>query len=196
VSGEPEHTDERDRANMVRLASGHGAALNDLMDRHGRRLFNYLLRSLQNEDDAAEVAQETFVRVYQNRAKFDPNQKFSTWLYFIATNLIKDQYRYRTRHPKVSLDAESEKSGKDFGETLVGRNQSPSESLESAERAEAVRKAIDELPEELRAPLILAQYEGLSYAEIGGILKCSAKAIETRIYRARRHLRQTLERLL
>ena len=58
------------------------------------------------EEDAAEAAQETFVRLYQHRAKFDSSQRFSTWLYAIATNLVKDRYRYRTRHPQVSLDAE------------------------------------------------------------------------------------------
>src|SRR2546427_2493358 len=97
-----------DRTDMQRLASGHEAALNDLMERHGPKLFNYLIRCLQNEEDAADVAQETFVRVYQNRTKFDTSQQFSTWLYAVATNLVKDRYRYRTRHPQVSLDAEKE----------------------------------------------------------------------------------------
>src|SRR5262245_31082988 len=81
-----------DRADMARLASGHNAALNELMERHAPRLFNYLLRCLQSEEDAADTAQETFVRVYQNRGKFDPKQRFSTWLYAIATNLVKDRY--------------------------------------------------------------------------------------------------------
>ena len=89
-------TDDPDRTAMTRLATGHEAALNDLMERHGEKLFHHLIRCLQNEEDAADLAQETFVRVYQNRAKFDANQKFSTWLYAIATNLVKDRYRYRT----------------------------------------------------------------------------------------------------
>ena len=87
--------DELDRADMAQLASGHDAALNDLMERHAGKLFNYLIRCLQNEEDAADAAQESFVRVYQNRAIFDPNQRFSTWLYVIATNLVKDRYRHR-----------------------------------------------------------------------------------------------------
>ena len=90
---------------MTRLAAGHDAALNDLMDRHAERLFQYLVRSLQNDDDAADLAQETFVRVYQNRTKFDPSKKFSTWLYTIASYLVRTRYRWRTRHPQVSLDA-------------------------------------------------------------------------------------------
>ena len=187
--------DERDRADMIRLASGHGAALNDLMERHAGKLFNYLIRCLQNEDDAADTTQEIFVRVYQNCAKFDTRMKFSTWLYAIATNLVKDRYRHRTRHPQVSLDAENEATGENFRESVPEQNATPSESLQATERAEAVRKAVTELPEELRTPLILCEYEELSHAEIGKILDCTPKAVETRIYRARNQLRDKLGRL-
>jgi RNA polymerase sigma-70 factor (ECF subfamily) len=187
---------ERDRADMIRLAAGHGPALNDLMERHASKLFNYLVRSLQNEEDAADLAQETFVRIYKNRASFDARQTFSTWLYAIATNLVKDRYRYRARHPQVSLDAESETTGEDFRSSVPAAKPTPGESLQAAERAEAVRKAVEELPEELRLPLILSEYEELSHAEIGEVLKCSAKAIETRLYRARKQLREQLNWLL
>lgn len=177
---------------MARLIAGHDAALNELMERHAGKLFNYLVRSLQNEDDASEVAQDAFVRVYQHRADFDPAQRFSTWLYAIATNLVKNRYRYRTRHPQVSLDAENEATGGDFVENLADQKTTPSESLQAAERADAVRKAVAQLPEELRTPLILSEYQDLSHAEIGTILRCSAKAVETRLYRARQRLRSSL----
>ena len=189
-------TDDPDRTDMARLATGHDAALNNLMERHSERLFHYLIRCLQNEEDAADLAQETFVRVYQNRAKFDAKQKFSTWLYAIATNLVKDRYRYRTRHPQVSLDAENEATGESFRESVPEQNPTPSEIVQGAEQAEAVRQAVAQLPEELRVPLILAEYEKHSHAEIGVILDCSAKAVETRIYRARKQLRGNLHWLL
>ena len=188
--------EERDRADMVRLAAGHGPALNDLMERHAPKLFNYLARSLQDENDAADLAQETFVRVFQNCMKFDARMKFSTWLYAIATNLVKDRYRHRTRHPQVSLDAENEATGEDFRATMPEQKPTPSESLQNTERAESVRNAVGQLPEELRTPLILSEYEELSHAEIGEILKCSAKAVETRLYRARNQLREKLASLL
>ena len=181
---------------MAQLAGGHDAALNTLMERHAEKLFHYLIRSLQNEEDAADLAQETFTRVYQNRAKFDPHQKFSTWLYAIASNLVRDRYRWRTRHPQVSLDATNEATGGDFGESLPAENPSPSETAQIGERAEVVRCAVAALPEDLRLPLILAEYEEKSHAEIGAILRCSAKAVETRIHRARRQLRASLGRLL
>jgi RNA polymerase sigma factor (sigma-70 family) len=188
--------DQQDSQDMARLAAGHGAALNNLMERHAEKLFHYLVRSLQNEDDAADLAQETFARVYQNRAKFDPGQKFSTWLYAIASNLVRDRYRWRKRHPQVSLDATNEATGNDFGESLPAQNPSPSETVQARERAEVVLHAVAALPDELRVPLILAEYEEKSHAEIGLILCCSPKAVETRIYRARQQLRASLGQLL
>ena len=181
---------------MAQLAAGHDAALNNLMERHAEGLFHYLVRSLQNEEDAADLAQETFARVYQSRAKFDPRQKFSTWLYAIASNLVRDRYRWRKRHPQVSLDSANEAAGNDFGESLPAPNPSPGESEQARERAEIVRRAVAALPEELRLPLILAEYEEKSHAEIGAILGCSAKAVETRVYRARQQLRASLAHLL
>ena len=189
-------SDEGDRRDMIRLAAGDDAALNDLMERHGGKMANYLVRCLQNEEDAADTAQETFVRVYQNRARYDTRIKFSTWLYAIATNLVKDRYRHRSRHPQVSLNTENEATGKDFRENLREQNPTPSESLQATERAEAVRKAVGQLPEELRTPLILSEYEELSHSEISKVLDCSAKAVETRIYRARKQLRDKLCPLL
>lgn len=177
---------------MARLAAGHDSALNELMERHGWKLFNYLIRCLQNEEDAADAAQETFVRVYQHRAKFDVRQRFATWLYAIATNLVKDRYRWRSRHPQVSLDAETDGAGADFKAGLPTDGPSPRESLQTEERAQMVRRAVDALPEELRVPLLLSEYEDLSHAEVGKILKCSAKVVETRLYRARQQLRVAL----
>jgi RNA polymerase sigma-70 factor (ECF subfamily) len=142
------------------------------------------------------LAQETFARVYQNRAKFDPSQKFSTWLYAIASNLVRDRYRWRTRHPQVSLDAPNEAAGNDFGESLPAQDRLPGEAVQERERAEAVRQAVAALPEALRIPLILAEYEEKSQVEIGGIIGCSAKAVEVRLYRARQHLRASLAPLL
>ena len=181
---------------MTRLAAGQDAALNELMERHAERLFQYLVRSLQNEDDAADLAQETFVRVYQNRTKFDASRRFSTWLYTIASNLVRTRFRWRTRHPQVSLDAANEATGNSFTEMLPENKPSPTETAQAEERAETVRRAVAALPDQLRIPLILSEYEEKSHAEIGEILNCSAKAVEVRIYRARQQLRSALEPLL
>lgn len=182
---------------MARLVSGQDDALNDLMERHSERLFHYLIRVLQNETEAAELAEESFVRIYLNRQRYRPAQKFSTWLYAIATNLARDVQRYRVRHPHVSLELEAHPDNeRDFRETLPAHGPNPGESLERYERAEAVRQAVASLPEELRIPLVLSEYEDKSHAQIGAILDCSAKAVEMRLYRARQQLRGELEKVL
>jgi RNA polymerase sigma-70 factor (ECF subfamily) len=184
--------EEADRLAMLRLAGGQEAALDELMDRHGEHLFHFLIRALQDESDAADLAQETFVRIYRNRASYDPRQKFTTWMYAIASNLVRDRYRWRSRHPQVSLDAENDQTESSLKENLPSAGLAPDQNAMGIESAVAVRKAVAALPEELRQPLILAVYEGLPQAEIAKILKCSVKAVETRIYRARKQLRTAL----
>jgi RNA polymerase sigma-70 factor (ECF subfamily) len=188
--------DEQDAHDMERLIAGHDSALNELMSRHAGKLFHYLIRSLQDEDDAADLAQETFAKLYHNRAKFDPAQKFTTWLYAIASNLVRDRYRWRSRHPQVSLEMENEETETTLKEHLRTEGPAPDEQIQTEERAAAVREAVAALPEELRQPLILAVYQGLSQAQIAEILNCSVKAVETRIYRARQRLRADLTKLM
>jgi RNA polymerase sigma-70 factor, ECF subfamily len=190
-SGESQsQIDDRDRSDMERLRTGHDAALNGLMERHSEKLFHYLIRVLQNEEDAADVAQEGFVRVYQHREKFKADQKFTTWLYAIATNLARDRLRWRSRHPAVGLD-EVSSDGVPVADG-TSEERTPRHVLEAAELSEMVRRAVAELPEELRVPFVLAQYEGLPQAQIAAILSCSIKAVETRVYRARKQLRDKL----
>jgi RNA polymerase sigma-70 factor (ECF subfamily) len=117
-------------------------------------------------------------------------------LYAIATNLVRDRYRWRSRHPQVSLDAENEQTETSLKENLRSFDPAPDEQAQNEERAATVRKAVAALPDELRQPLVLAVYQELSQAEIATILKCSIKAVETRIYRARQRLRVGLTDLL
>jgi RNA polymerase sigma-70 factor, ECF subfamily len=188
-------SDQLDTLDMARLADGHDAALNDLMERHGERLFHYLFRQTQNENDAADLAQESFARVYISRARFHRGARFSTWLYTIATNLVRDRFRHLTRHPQISLDAENEDSGKALQDKLPDTNPGPGEVLQTQERADAVSAAVARLPEDLRTALILTEYEERSNAEAAEILGCSVKALESRLHRARQQLRLRLENL-
>ena len=181
---------------MARLAAGHDAALSDLMDRHSERLYHYLLRSLQNEAEAGDLAEETFVRVYQHRDRFNPKQKFSTWLYAIAANLVRDRFRWRSRHPEISMQASEDTSDSDWTGRLPDPSPSPGEALEREERAARIREAVGALPEDIRTPLLLSEYEGLSHAEIAQVVGGSSKAVEMRIYRARQQLRGALAGLL
>lgn len=195
---------DRDRADMKRLAEGHDRALDDLMARHAPRLHAYLNRLLQNDSDAEDLAQETFVRVHEHRDRFDPRHEFTTWLYTIATNLVRDRYRWRSRHPESPLDAPAHPGphgtaaheARGLAEVLPDRRPDPSSQALQHERAEAVRNAIAQLPEDLRLPLLLAEFEERSHQEIAVILECTAKAVEMRLYRARKSLRDLLARWL
>ena len=183
----------RDRADMERLVAGHDAALNDLMERHATPVFHFLCRMLGNEDDANDLAQETFVRVFRARASFRTNEKFSTWLYTIAANLARNHFRWRSRHLNVSLEAETGESEQTLGSLLPANDPTPNEQALAAERAAAVRAAVDRLPEDLREAIILCEWEERSVAETALILGATPKAVESRLYRARQVLRERLK---
>ena len=190
---EPTDPSALDRADMERLAAGHDAALNELMERHATPVFHFLCRMLGNEDDANDLAQETFVRVFRARDSFRTNEKFSAWLYTIAANLARNHFRWRSRHPNVSLETESPGTDQTLGATIPGENPAPNEQALAAERAAAVRAAVGRLPEDLREAIVLCEWEERSVAETAVILETTPKAIESRLYRARQTLRERLK---
>jgi RNA polymerase sigma-70 factor (ECF subfamily) len=186
----------RDRADMERLIAGRDAALNDLMERHATPVFHFLCRMVGNEDDANDLAQETFVRVFRARASFRTSEKFSTWLFTIAANLARNHFRWRSRHPNVSLDTETGEAEQTLGSTLPANDPAPNEQALTAERAEAVRTAVSKLPEDLREAIVLCEWEDHSIAEAAAILESTPKAVESRLYRARQILRERLKQWL
>ena len=185
--------DAQDRADMQRLAAGLDAALNPLMERHATPVFQFLCRRLGNEDDANDLAQETFVRVFRARASFRTNEKFSTWLYTIAANLARNHFRWRSRHPNVPLEAESPGTEQTLGNTIPAGDPTPHEQASAAERAAAVRAAVNKLPEDLCEAIVLCEWEEHCVAEAAAILKTTPKAVESRLYRARQLLRERLK---
>lgn len=182
-----------DEALMVALAGGDDLALNRLMDRWQVPLRRFLFRYTQNRQDAYDLAQDTFVRVYQHRSRFQPGRRFSTWMFQIALNLARSRMRWRLRHPTDALEQMPELP--DDGGDLATTDSPASQTL-AAERVAVVRSAIAGLPRELREALLLFEYEGRSYGEIAIIVCATAKAVETRLARARRQLRAVLGRFL
>lgn len=182
-----------DRADMERLRAGQDAALNDLMERHATAVFRFLCRMVGNEDDANDLAQETFVRVYKSCRSFRTSQKFSTWLFTIAANLARNHFRWRSRHPNLSLDAENPETEQSLGSTLPTDAPNPNEEALAEERAQAIRLAVKHLPEDLREAIVLCEWEERSVAEAALILKATPKAVESRLYRARKFLREELK---
>jgi RNA polymerase sigma-70 factor, ECF subfamily len=180
-------SDEQDRQDMQSLAAGREFALDALINRHGARLFNYLTRYLGSHAEAEDCVQETFVRVYLHRARFRPAARFSTWLYTIATNRARNMRR--ARRAECALD---EIASIDSLASMADPAAMAAEQMALQEQAEEVRQAVLALPEELRAPLVLFEFDNLSQAEIAEILGCTRKAVEVRIYRARQILRKAL----
>jgi len=181
---------------MLRLRDGDDLALNELMDRWQRRLIGYLLRLTGNQTVACDLAEETFVRIYQNRERYQSKAAFSTWLFAVAANLFRDHLRWQRRHSTVSMDAAEGSDAKSLGEKIFDPRPDPGKESEIGERCAAVRDAVLSLPDDQRQALVLFEYEGLSHDEIARVMTCTPKAVEARLYRARAALRAKLEKLL
>lgn len=183
-----------DVAAMLRLQAGEDLALNELMARWEKPILAFVFRYLGNQEDAADVAQETFVRVYEHRSSFKGNGKFSSWLFCIAANLCRNQLRWRSRHPTSSLDANHKGENNDEGHQREGQDPGalPWENAQSNDLAAVVRQQVQLLPHDLRVVVLLSVYEERSHSEIAEVLKCTAKAVESRLYRAKQILRNGL----
>lgn len=185
---------------MERLKAGQDTALNDLMERHSERLYHFLLRMLNNEEDANDLAQETFVRVYTRKSTFNPSNNFKSWLYTIAANLARNHHRWRSRHPQVSIDtppdSNEDASSSNLGEKLPSTSLSPSETVLIDEKNAAVRHAVQQLPEDMREAILLCEWDDLSMLQAATVLNTTSKAIESRLYRARKLLRDSLAKWL
>ena len=177
---------------MTRLAAGEDLALNDLMHRWSDRVVAFLFRMTGRREIAVDLAQETFVKLYQARNRYRPQGNFSTYLFAIASNLARNHARWQARHPTVSLDA-TDADGAGTLPEAVDPRLTPGEAAQAQEQAAAVNRAILDLPLDLREALTLLVHEEMSYAQIAELTHCSPKAVETRIYRARLILKEQLK---
>ena len=168
------------------IQDGNDAAFDEILHRYKRPVLNFVYRLVGDATEAEDIAQEVFVRAYRHLSDYNPHRKFSTWLFALAHHAAIDHLRWRQRHPTDPIDAAPELAG--------GR---PVESqILAREIGELIAAAVAALPEDQRAAIILSEYEGLSYAEIAEIMKCSEKSVESRLYRAKQTLRDRLKHLL
>ena len=178
------------------LQQGRDTALDQLIARWQRPLFAFAWRYVQNQADAHDLVAETFVRLHQQRARLRPDTKVSAWLFTTLSNLCHNHYRWRRRHPSVSLDAPIDDATATAHEAVPSDALLPNAALEHDEAFAAVRAAIERLPHDLKTTILLHHYERLSYREIGAITGCSERGVETRLYRARQRLREELAAFL
>ncbi|HEX7057007.1 MAG TPA: RNA polymerase sigma factor SigW [Bacilli bacterium] len=178
---------------LAKLAKrGDRNAFSELVRLYSTKIFHLAYRMLNNRQEAEDVVQDTCLRVYRNLDKYDPEQRFSTWIYRIATNLCID--RLRRRKGQYSLDADlPEGDGLDWHSMLASEERGPESSLLLSETQAKVRKAINTLPQKYKAVVVLRYLQDLSLQEISEILGLPVTTIKTRVHRGREYLRKKLE---
>lgn len=179
---------------MVAWQRGDEAAFEDLVALNLPRVHALLHRFLGPRAPIDDLTQEVFLRVVRARDRYEPRARFTTWLFRIVYNLAVNQTQ-RARKGVVSLDQGADDDGP-LLDPVDSRELQPSDSLERSDLVEAVRIAIEALPDRQRLALILARYEGQPYSEIGEVLGIQEQAVKSLVHRARENLRTTLAPLL
>ena len=194
---------ELDDELMQRFQKGDEDAFNRLARRHQQPLINFIARFTGDKDNAEDLAQETFIRMYKAANRYKPGRaQFKTWMYLIAKRLCMNEIRNRGRRDRFRVDniATNDKaySANDEQIDLIATAPAdaafqPEVALERKELRDAIQKAIAELPEQYRFPLILRDIQGLSYEEISKILELRSGTTKSRINRARLMLKDKLK---
>jgi RNA polymerase sigma-70 factor, ECF subfamily len=173
---------------IAKAKRGDREAFGFLVERYQRRVIGVALAVVHNSEDALELAQETFVRAYENLNNFESRSSFSTWLYRIAANLAIDRRRREGRHTfvhgeeaEVEINRLPNAAGDSFTEFSRG------------ELKQRLRAALDELTPDHRAVILLREVEGLSYDEISDVLQCPRGTVMSRLHYARNRLREILK---
>lgn len=163
----------------------------DLVRRYQGRLVNYLYRLLRNLDEAHELAQEVFLKVYQALDRFDPRYRFSTWIFRVAQNSAIDQIRKR-RLKLVSIHRhdDGDDDGRDWD--LPAPERGPYGDLRNVERGEAIQEAVDSLPWEYRELIVLRHFGELSYDEIATLKEMPLGTVKNKLFRGRQMLKEKL----
>lgn len=174
-----------------RTLAGERECFGDLVERYQSRLVSYLYRMVRNLDEAHDLAQEVFVRVYQALDRFDPHYRFSTWVFRVAQNAAIDVIRKRRFRP-VSLQRPGEDGGEPREWELPGTEPGALERLEESERGVRIQRAIDGLPWEYRELILLRHYGELSYDEIATAKSMPLGTVKNKLFRARQMLKEML----
>ena len=185
---------------MLDVKAGDDQSFALLLHRYRSPLVNFLYRMVRNREQAEDLAQEVFIRVYRARADYVPSAKFTTWLFRIATNLALNSVRdNRHQRMEVSLDAPVTMDAEDGDERpmdVAEKHPNIEEHLVEESQRQMIRHAIDKLPEKQRAAVLLHKYQELDYSEISRILECSESALKSLLFRAYETLRVELAPLV
>ncbi|HEU4366076.1 MAG TPA: sigma-70 family RNA polymerase sigma factor [Candidatus Krumholzibacteria bacterium] len=190
--------DLTDEELMLRIQGGETDCYDLLVERYKIRLFNYLLRLTGNRDEAEEFAQEALVKAYIHADKYKTIAKFSTWLYTIATNLVRNRVRSRSRAPQiVSLWSRVFGDGEEERVIDIPDSQrNPEEAINDSELSDIIGAAIQQIPEKYRTSFVLREINEMSYEEIAAVTGLKLGTVRSRINRARNHFRQAIAPVL
>jgi len=170
---------------------GNTQIFSRLIDNYKNMVYNLAYRMSNNPHEAEDISQDAFLRAYQSLARFNPSYKFSTWIYQITLNIIRDRFK-KKELKYVSLDAPVEIDDSEFYPQPEDLTNNPEQIITQKESLQAIRQAILSLPLKYREVVVLRHLQDLSYIEITNILKLPAGTIKIRLYRAREQLRKIL----
>jgi RNA polymerase sigma-70 factor (ECF subfamily) len=179
---------------MLRVRQGDAGSFDELLQRYRTPLVKYFCRMVRDEALAEDLAQEAFLRVYNARHRYRPDARFTTWLYRIATNLALNAIRDAKGRGCQAGNGSSEDGETSF--EFVDPKASVEQQLIETDRGRMIREAIEALPENQRAAVILHKYQDVDYRQIAGILKVSESAVKSLLFRAYETLRERLEPLV
>ena len=180
-------TREREQAVIRQILDGDVNAFEELMAAYEKNVYNLALRTVNDREDAADMAQEAFIKAYQSLSSFRGDSKFSVWLYRIVSNVCLDFLRRRNRRSTVSLSVEDDE-GEEAQLDIPDESFSPEAQLERRLTREAVQRGLSGLPPDSRQILLLREIQGLSYEEIARVLDLEVGTVKSRLFRARKKL--------
>ena len=182
---------------MLEVRDDNAVAFEELVARYQSRIMSVLRHQIGSPEQAEDLTQEVFLRMYRARKSYRPEAKFATWLFTIANRLAATALRDRSRRHEVALPLrDSGPVGIQHGggkALQASSGQMPARQLDKAEMRDIVRIALDSLQTRQRMAVLLNKFEGMSYAEIAGVMELSPQAVKSLLSRAREHLREVLE---
>lgn len=184
-----------DQALVERVQQGDKTAFDLLVRKYQQKVLNVIMRYVRDPDEAQDVAQEAFIKAYRALPRFRGDSAFYTWLYRIAINTAKNMLVSRGRRPPGS-DVEVEVAEQLDSGTRLKDQSTPESYIHEEEVMRTIKKAMDELPEDLRTAIMLRELEGMSYEEIAEAMSCPIGTVRSRIFRAREAIDKKLKPIL
>jgi RNA polymerase sigma-70 factor, ECF subfamily len=181
---------------MLQVRDDVQGAFEVLVERYQHRLLGVMTHLVGRPDEAEDLTQDVFLRIYKARKGYRPRAKFSTWLFTIANNLALNHLRGKGRNPTVALEGggqDSQVASRPAAERVAAPDGTPSTQMRQAELSDVVREALEELGEDQRMAVLLNKFEEMSYAEIAEVMGRSEAAVKSLLARARFNLRERLE---